>query len=104
MGAVYDVLLDLRPESPTHSKWIAIELSARNRLALYVPFGVAHGFLTLQDNSEVYYQMSSFFHPESARGVRWNDPSFSISWPAPVHIMSERDKNYPDYALVSLPH
>ncbi|HEX8243788.1 MAG TPA: dTDP-4-dehydrorhamnose 3,5-epimerase, partial [Longimicrobium sp.] len=81
-GAVYDVIVDLRPESPTRLRWIGVELSAANRRALYVPEGCAHGFQTLADASEVFYQISVPYAAESARGVRWNDPAFGITWPA----------------------
>jgi dTDP-4-dehydrorhamnose 3,5-epimerase len=97
-GAVYDVVLDLRPGSPTFKRWFAAELTADNRSALYVPAGIAHGFQTLADDSEVLYQMSQFHRPESARGVRWNDPAFAIEWPsAAERTMSERDRNWPDF-------
>lgn len=92
MGAVYDVLLDLRKESPTYRRWHAVELSAKNRLTLYVPKGVAHGFQTLLDDSEVFYQMSEYFHPECAMGIKWDDPALGISWPNPITVISERDR------------
>lgn len=97
MGAIYDVILDLRPDSPTFNLWVGIELSAANRCALYIPEGFAHGFLTLADESEVFYQMSEFFHSECNDGVRWNDPAFAIDWPGEVTLMSERDRCYPDF-------
>ena len=96
-GAIYDVVVDLRGSSPTFRQWVALHLSAENRQAVYVPEGCAHGFLTLEDNSEVLYQMSEFYHPEAARGVRWDDPAFGISWPAAVVVVSERDRSYPDF-------
>lgn len=96
-GAMYDVAVDLRPDSPTFCRWTAAELTAENRRALYIPEGCAHGFLTLEDNTEVFYQMSEFYHPEAARGVRWNDPAFGIVWPAEVTVISERDRSYPDF-------
>ncbi|MCS6776663.1 MAG: dTDP-4-dehydrorhamnose 3,5-epimerase [Chloroherpetonaceae bacterium] len=98
MGAVYDVIIDLRPESPTYCRWIGVELSQENRRMLYIPEGFAHGFQTLQDNTELFYQMSEFFHPEAACGVRWDDPVFGIVWP-PVErrILSERDQQFPDF-------
>ena len=80
-GAIYDVVVDLRPESPTFKNWIAVVLTADNRNMLYVPEGCAHGFLTLEDETEVFYQMSEFYNAESARGVRWDDPAFQIVWP-----------------------
>ena len=98
-GKLYDVIVDLRLKSPTLKQWIAAELTGDNRRMLYVPKGCAHGFLTLEDNTEIFYQMSEFYHPESARGVRWNDPAFGIQWPSGVQvILSERDRNWPDYS------
>jgi dTDP-4-dehydrorhamnose 3,5-epimerase len=95
MGAIYDVILDLRPDSSTFKQWVAVELTADNRTMLYVPEKLAHGFQTLTDNSEVFYQMSEFYHQESIRGVRWNDPAFGIEWPLKNTIMSEKDKILP---------
>ena len=97
-GVIYDVILDLRPASPTYCKWFAIELTATNRKMLYVPEGIAHGFQTLADDTEVFYQISVSYHPESARGVRWNDPLFAIEWPVRDLILSERDRSFPDHA------
>ncbi len=96
-GAIYDVIIDLRPDSPTFKRWEGIELSSDNRKAVYIPEGFAHGFLTLIDDCEVFYQMSEVFHSECAAGVRWDDPVFDIEWPDEVGVMSERDKNYPDF-------
>lgn len=96
-GAILDVVIDLRPESPTYMKHCAVELSAANRRGLYIPTGFAHGFQTLADETEVFYQMSEFFAPEYGRGVRWNDPAFSINWPVPEPIILDRDDAYPDY-------
>ena len=96
-GAIFDVAIDLRPESPTFKNWIGEVLSGENRKMLYIPEGCAHGFLTLRDDTEVFYQMSEFHYPESARGVRWNDPLFAISWPEPVQVISERDRTYADF-------
>ena len=96
-GAVYDVIVDLRPDSATFKQWIAVELTAENHRTLYVPAKFAHGFQTLEDNTEVSYQMSEFHAPESARGVRWDDPAFAIRWPEGPRILSERDKSYPDF-------
>lgn len=93
-GAIYDVALDLREDSKTYKRWFATELNARNRNALYVPEGCAHGFLTLEDHCEVLYQISAFQHPDSARGVRWNDPAFGIQWPFEPVVLSARDRNY----------
>lgn len=97
-GAIYDVALDLRPEQPTFRKWVALELSARNRRALYIPAGCAHGFQSLTDESEVLYHMSEYYHPDLARGVRWNDPAFAITWPLPQPLLSPRDAGYPDFS------
>lgn len=98
-GAVHDVIIDLRAESPTFKQYFGIDLTAENRRMLYAPERFAHGFLTLQDNTEVFYQMSAFYQPTFARGVRWNDPTFGILWPATVQVISERDRNYPNFAL-----
>jgi dTDP-4-dehydrorhamnose 3,5-epimerase len=95
MGAIYDVIIDLRPGSLTSTQWVAVELTAQNRKMLYVPGGFAHGFQTLEDNTEVFYQMSEFYHPECARGVRWDDPAFGITWPlAEEPVLSEKDRGY----------
>jgi dTDP-4-dehydrorhamnose 3,5-epimerase len=96
-GAIYDVVLDLRPHSRTFRDWIAVTLTAENRNMLYVPKGCAHGFLTLKDETEVLYQISEFFNSESARGVRWDDPAFRIVWPEEVEVISERDRTYSDF-------
>jgi dTDP-4-dehydrorhamnose 3,5-epimerase len=95
MGAIYDVILDLRRESETRGRWFQIELTAENRKALFIPKGFAHGFQTLSGNSEVLYQMSESYHPECARGVRWDDPAFEIRWPLADPILSDRDRTYP---------
>ena len=96
-GAIYDVVVDLRRSSPGFKNWVAVVLTAENRKALYVPEGCAHGFLTLEDDTEVLYQMSEFYSAGSARGVRWNDPAFGVTWPGNVEVISERDRNYPDF-------
>jgi dTDP-4-dehydrorhamnose 3,5-epimerase len=96
-GAIYDVVLDLRTHSPTFREWIAVVLRAENRNAIYVPEGCAHGFLTLEDGTEVFYQISEFQSAESARGVRFDDPTFRIVWPEKVEVISERDRNYPNF-------
>lgn len=99
-GSVYDVIIDLRPDSPTFKKWESIELTDDNRLMLYIPKGIAHGFQTLEDNSELLYQMSEFYVAEYARGVRWNDPAFNIKWPIAHNlIISPRDQSYPYFKL-----
>jgi dTDP-4-dehydrorhamnose 3,5-epimerase len=97
MGAIYDVVLDLRPQSPTFKEWIGMRLTAMNRHMLYVPEGCGHGFLTLEDQTEIFYQMSEFYDASSARGVRWDDPAFRITWPSQVKVISERDRTYPDF-------
>jgi dTDP-4-dehydrorhamnose 3,5-epimerase len=100
MGAIHDVIIDLRPESPTFKQWVAVELTAENRKMLYIPEWIAHGFQTLVDNTEVFYQMSEFYHSESATGLRWDDPIFGIVWPQTSQIIiSEKDKSYPNFTL-----
>jgi dTDP-4-dehydrorhamnose 3,5-epimerase len=96
-GAIYDVVLDLRPQSSTYKDWIGIVLSAENRKAVYVPEGCAHGFLTSEDNSEVLYQMSEFYNAPYARGVRWDDPAFQITWPESAHVISQLDRSFADF-------
>jgi dTDP-4-dehydrorhamnose 3,5-epimerase len=96
-GKIYDVVLDLRAQSATFKKWVAVVLTASGRNMMYVPEGCAHGFLTLEQDAEVFYQMSEFYHPDMARGVRWDDPAFQIAWPAAVEVISERDRAYPDF-------
>jgi dTDP-4-dehydrorhamnose 3,5-epimerase len=95
-GAIYDVIVDLRPGSSAYLRHVAVSLTAENRKMLYVPEGFAHGFQTLADNTEVLYQMSEFYNPNAARGVRWNDPALGIRWPEPVRVISEKDRSYPD--------
>lgn len=99
MGSVYDVALDLRPASPTFGAHTAAVLSAENRRMLYLPEGCAHGFLTLEDDTEVAYQMSEYHAPETARGVRFDDPAFAIAWPEEIRVISGRDRTYPDAVL-----
>jgi dTDP-4-dehydrorhamnose 3,5-epimerase len=101
-GAAYDVIVDLRADSPTHLQWEAIELTEGNHRMIYVPEGFAHGFQTLEDATELFYQMSQVYHPETARGVRWDDPAFGIRWPAGERIISERDRAYPDFVAERL--
>jgi dTDP-4-dehydrorhamnose 3,5-epimerase len=96
-GAIYDVVVDLRPGSQTRKQWIGVALTAANRNMIYVPEGCGHGFLTLEDRTEVFYQMSEFYHPELSRGVRWNDPAFQINWPARPTVISARDEALPDF-------
>jgi dTDP-4-dehydrorhamnose 3,5-epimerase len=101
-GAIFDVIVDLRPGSPTTCRWFGIELRPDDAASLFVPAGFAHGFQTLVDDSEVHYQMSHHYVPEAARGVRWDDPAFGIEWPEPPpsgRVISERDSRYADYGL-----
>ena len=97
LGSIYDVIIDLRPASATFKRHFAMELSAENRRMLYIPEDFAHGFQTLEDDSEVFYQMAQRYSAEHARGVRWNDPAFGIEWPKGERIIIERDQNYPDF-------
>ena len=96
-GAIWDAIVDLRTESPTYLKHFAVELSAQNRQMLYVPENFAHGFITLEDETEIFYQMSELYAPDHAVGYRFDDPAFGIQWPVPVTVISERDRTYPDY-------
>jgi dTDP-4-dehydrorhamnose 3,5-epimerase len=97
-GSVYDAIIDLRPESLTFRQYFGLTLTADNHRMLYVPEGFAHGFLTLEDNTEVFYQISECYSPECGRGIRWNDPAFSIEWPIRPRMMSDRDRNCPDFS------
>jgi len=97
-GAIYDVIVDLRKPSPTYCRWAAFELTDENRHALYVPPGLAHGFQTLVDATELYYQMSEPYVAGASDGVRWDDPAFGIRWPIPDPLLSEKDRSYPDFA------
>ena len=101
-GAIYDVIVDLRPESPTFLQWLGVTLSAENRTMLYVPQGFAHGFQTLADNTEVFYQMSELYAPASAQGLRWDDPQVQVQWPLEITVMSMKDQCYPDFVVESL--
>lgn len=96
-GIIYDVIIDLEPDSKTYGSWFGIELSADNYKLLYVPQHFAHGFITLQDNTEITYQVSEYYQPMAERGIRYNDPFFSINWPTDVSVISEKDKSWPDY-------
>ena len=98
-GSAFDVAVDLRPESPTYLRWAAVVLSAAEGNAFYIPAGCAHGYQTLADGTEIFYQMSAFHEPTAARGVRWDDPAFRIAWPSATgeRIIIERDRTYPDY-------
>ncbi len=95
-GQIYDVIIDLRPDSPTFKQWEGVILSPENRHMLYIPEGFAHGFQTLEDHSEVFYQISASYVPECASGVRWNDPAFGIAWPTHVSVISVKDQQYVD--------
>ncbi len=97
-GAIFDVAVDLRAESPTFRRWFGLELSAANGSLLYIPAGFAHGFLTLTDDADVRYQMSDVYVADASRGVRWDDPAFGIDWPADPQVISARDSAYPDFA------
>ena len=96
-GAVYDVAVDLRANSPTYKKWLGVELNEDNSSMLYIPEGCAHGYLTLADNSEICYMTTQFYMPEYAAGVRFNDPAFGIQWPIKILTLSEKDLNWPEY-------
>jgi dTDP-4-dehydrorhamnose 3,5-epimerase len=96
-GALYDVIVDLRRDSPTRGQWLAVELPVDNYRTLYIPAGLAHGFQTLADNTEIFYQMSEFYQPEAARGIRWDDPALNITWPLPQPIISPKDLSYQDF-------
>jgi len=100
-GSIHDVVVDLRPSSPAFRRSISAELSRENGVAIYVPRGCAHGFLTLADDSDVHYLISAPYDPALARGVRWNDPAFSIRWPSAPEVISPRDASYPDFAIHS---
>jgi dTDP-4-dehydrorhamnose 3,5-epimerase len=96
-GSIYDVVIDLRPSSPTFTRHLAVVLTAGNGKMLYIPPGFAHGFQTLEDDTEVFYQMSEFYAPEHAHGVRWDDPAFGIRWPDDERTIIDRDRTYPDF-------
>ena len=94
-GEIFDVIVDLRPDSPCYRQWESFTLSDKNRRQLYIPVGIAHGFQTQTDNTEVFYQMSEFYHAESARGIHWQDPTVAITWPSPVSVISDGDRSLP---------
>src|SRR5690606_7238517 len=94
---------DLRPGSPTYGSWLGVELSAQNRTALYVPRDFAHGFQTVEDDSEVFYQVSAYYAPGAERGIRWDDAWLAIAWPLPVSVVSEKDRSWPDFQPASIP-
>ncbi len=94
-GSIRDVVIDLRPGSPTYCKWFSADLSAKDRKSLYIPKGFAHGFQTMQDDTAILYHMSEYYYPECSRGIRWDDPFFSIEWPSGKPVISDKDKTYP---------
>jgi dTDP-4-dehydrorhamnose 3,5-epimerase len=98
-GAIFDVIIDLRPDSCTFKEWVGVELTAENHQMLYVPEGFAHGYQTLEDNTEIFYQVSESYHPESERGVRWNDPAFAIKWLLEETTISAKDLSFRDFEL-----
>ncbi len=97
-GAIYDVIIDLRPNSPTYKQWIGVELTEDNYRMLFVPEDFAHGFITLQDNTEVTYQVTQYYTPGAEGGIRWNDPAFNIKWPIEPTVVSGKDQAHPDFA------
>ena len=96
-GAFWDVVLDLRPDSPTFGQWYGADLTAENRRMMYVPKGCAHGFITSTEDAEAFYLVDAFYSPQAERGVRWNDPKFAIRWPAAPVVLSDKDRNHPDF-------
>jgi dTDP-4-dehydrorhamnose 3,5-epimerase len=98
-GAIYDVMIDLRPKSPTFAQWLGVELTAANHRMVYVPEGFAHGFQTLLDGTEVTYHVTEFYTPDAEAGLRYNDPVFAIRWPIEVRVISEKDRSWPDFKL-----
>jgi dTDP-4-dehydrorhamnose 3,5-epimerase len=97
-GSIYDVIIDLRPDSPTYKEWLGVKLTSDNYRILYVPKGFAHGYQTLEDNTELFYHVSEFYTPTAEHGVLYNDPAFAISWPLEVQVISDKDKSWPAYA------
>lgn len=97
-GGIYDVIVDIRNDSPAYLRWVGVELTAENRRALYIPEGCAHGFQTMEDATEVFYMITEQYTPDAARGMRWNDPAIGVTWPREVAVISERDAQYPDLA------
>jgi dTDP-4-dehydrorhamnose 3,5-epimerase len=98
-GAIFDVIVDLRPESPSYMRHVGLCLGADDHRAIFIPPGVAHGFITMEDETEVLYQMDSIYAPDAERGARWDDPAFAISWPAAPAVISERDRTFPDFEI-----
>jgi len=101
-GSIYDVIIDLRPDSPTYKKWFGVKLTADNHKMIYVPENFAHGFLTLQDNSEVYYLVTQFYNKDAEAGLRYNDPTFKIEWPTEIVEISEKDNNHQNFDLKNI--
>jgi len=101
-GAIFDVIVDLRPESPTYCQWVEVELNADNHRMLYIPEGFAHGYQAMEDETEIFYLVSEFYSPENERGVRWDDPVFGIRWPLNTKIISKKDKNYPLISQINM--
>jgi dTDP-4-dehydrorhamnose 3,5-epimerase len=102
-GAIFDVVIDLRPDSSSYRRWQGFELTADNHRALYVPQGFAHGFQTLTDDAEVFYQISEFYIQEASAGVRWDDPAFRVVWPLPISAIADKDRNWPDFQIAFQP-
>lgn len=96
-GAIYDVIVDVRPESPTYKQWVGIELQSETYKMVYVPRGFAKGFVTLEDDTEINYLVSQVYSPEHERGIRYDDPAFGIKWPVDIRVMSDKDRGWPDY-------
>lgn len=96
-GRIFDVIIDVRPDSSTYMNWVGVELTEKNYRMLYVPKGFAHGFITLEDNTEVTYQMSEFYNPKAGQGIRWDDTAFKIEWPVKPKIISDKDQSWPDF-------
>jgi dTDP-4-dehydrorhamnose 3,5-epimerase len=101
-GAVFDVIIDMRPGSQTFGEWTAVELSAANYTMLYIPGNFAQGFLTYEDNTELFYQVSEFYSPEFERGIRYNDPLLAIPWPGTVEVISTKDRSWPDFSCETI--
>jgi dTDP-4-dehydrorhamnose 3,5-epimerase len=100
---VFDVIVDLRPDSRARGRWFGVELTQENHRALYVPAGCAQGYMTLSDDAEIYYHTSAFYSPQAAAGVRWDDPAFDIDWPHEPVVISEADRSWPDFAATAVP-
>jgi dTDP-4-dehydrorhamnose 3,5-epimerase len=96
-GAIFDVIIDLRPHAPTYKQWVGVELSADNYTMFFVPEDFAHGFQALADHTEIFYQVSQFYTPGSEKGIRFDDPAFDVQWPLEVSVISDKDRNWPDF-------